>query len=288
MAATNYARSVQSFLGAEAYNQLLKTVGKDEMSEVNEKLNSRIEEHLQLNETLTPLRENKNLRRGQKTSKKALRKTKENKEHLMQTYIRQTDEELKCLDDLQIFIEESILDLEKALESTMKDATNSRERLLRAEKGKVKTEHNKQRHELESTQKKISTVIKLVEKDEKQALVDIFLEQTKNLEDRQKLETQCMERFFERLQKEGAQKYKTFSKAILHMKLKFQMITKENFSQLENISEPITTTESKTDTEKERTITPNMSINKHQDREVVMHATNTPKGSMPKKNPEKV
>ena len=136
MATGNCAKSVQSFLGPEAYNQLLKTVGKDEISEVNEKLSSRIEEHSQLNETLTALRdENKNLRRGHKTSKRALRKTKEKEEYLMQAYMRQTDEKFKSMDDLQILMEESILHLEKALESTMKDATSSHERLLRAEKG---------------------------------------------------------------------------------------------------------------------------------------------------------
>ena len=71
-------KSVQSFLGAEAYNQLLATVGEDDIAEVNEKLSSRIDEHFQLKETLASLRaENKNLRRGNKTSNRALMKTKE-------------------------------------------------------------------------------------------------------------------------------------------------------------------------------------------------------------------
>ena len=169
MAAANYAKSVRSFLGAETYNQLLKTVGNDEISEVNEKLSCKIEEHFQLKETLESLRdENKNLRRGQKTSNRALRKTKEKEEHLVQAYMRQTDEKFKCMDDLQILIEESILHLEKALESTMKDAMNSHERLERAEKGKVKAEHKKQRRDLESTQKRIRTMMKLIEQDGKE------------------------------------------------------------------------------------------------------------------------
>ena len=294
MAAGNCAKSVQSFLGPEAYNQLLKTVGKDEISEVNEKLSSRIEEHSQLNETLTALRdENRNLRRGHKTSKRALRKTKEKEEYLMQAYMRQTDEKFKSMDDLQILMEESVLRLEKALESTMKDATSSHERLLRAEKGKVKAEHKKQRHELESTQKKIRTVIKLVEQEggeepkrehEKQALVDIFLEQTKNLEDQHKLETQGMDRVFQRLEKERGQEYKTFSKAILHMKLKYQIIAKENFIHQENISEPTRTTEGKTDVEKERATTPDMIKNKNQDREEIMHVENTPQACVDETN----
>ena len=285
MAAVNCAKSVQSFLGTEAYNQLLKTVGKDEISEVNEKLSSRIEEHFQLNETLTALRdENKNLRRGQKTSKRALRKTKENEEHLMQAYMRQTDEKFKCMDDLQILLEESVLHLEEALESTMKDAAKSHQRLLRSEKGKVKAEHKKQRHELESTQKKIKTVMKFEEQedgkepkreDEKQkALAEIFLEQTKNLENQQKLETQSMDRVFEKLQKERGQEYKTFSKAILHMRLKYQFIAKENLTQHEDLSEPSRSTEGKT--EKDKAKSPDMSTNKNEDHKEVVHVANTP------------
>ena len=110
MATSQSAKSVQSFLGAEAYNQLVATVGEDEISDVNEKLSSRIEEHFQLKETLASLRaENKNLRRGQKTSNRALRKTKEMEEHLVQAYMRQTGEKFKCMDDLQLLIEGSII-----------------------------------------------------------------------------------------------------------------------------------------------------------------------------------
>ena len=142
-------KNVRSFLGQEAYNQLVATVGKDEIFKVNEKLSSRIEEHSQLKETLASLKdENRNLRRGQKTSNKALRKKKEKEEHLVQAYMRQTDEKFKCLDDLQILVEESILFWEKCLESTMEENLKSFERLLRAEKGKLKTDQKKQRLEL--------------------------------------------------------------------------------------------------------------------------------------------
>ena len=284
-------KSVQSFLGAEAYNQLLATVGEDEISEVNEKLSSRIDEHFQLKETLASLRaENKNLRRGNKTSNRALMKTKEKEEHLVQAYMRQTDEKFKCMDDLQLLIEENIHNLEKTLETRMKEAMKSQERLLRTEKGKVKVEHKKQRHELESTQKRIRTVIRLTEQEDKeqkrengeQALMEIFQEQTRNLEDQQKLEIQGMDRVFERLQKEHVQEYKTFSKAILHMKVKYQIIARENFLHDGNISEPTRNTEDKTDTQKERTTTPDVKLNKNQNSETLtteqggIHMTNRP------------
>ena len=281
MAAANYAKSVQSFLGAETYNQLLKTVGKDEISEVNEKLSSKIEEHFQLKEALASLRdENKKLRRGQKTSTRALRKTKEKEEHLVQAYMRQTDEKFKWMDDLEILIDGSILQLEKALESTMRDALSSLERLERAEKGKVKGEHKKQRSNLESTQKRIRTLFASKEQDdkeekrenEKQALVEILLEQTKNLDEQQKFETEGMDRVFEKLQKERVQEYKTFSKAILQIKLKYQII------QHENISEPKRTRDDITDLKKERTTSRDMSTNKHSDCEtsITEGEANTP------------
>ena len=285
MATSQSAKSVQSFLGAEAYNQLLATVGEDEIYEVNEKLSSRIEEHFQLKETLSSLKdENKSLRRGQKTSNRVLRKTKEKEEHLVQAYMRQTDEKFKCMYDLQLLIEGSIVHFEKTLETRMKDLMKSHERLLRTEKGKVKVEHKKRRQELESTQNRIRTVIKLTEQDDKeqkrenceQALMDIFLEQTRNLEDQQTLEIQGMDRVFERLQKEQVQEYKIFSKAILHMKVNYQIIHNEN------MIEPTNTTEDKTSTEKDSTTNPEMKINTNQNSETrtaeegALHVTNRP------------
>ena len=256
-------KNVRSFLGQEAYSQLVATVGKDEIFKVNEKLSSRIEEHSQLKETLASLKdENRNLRRGQKTSNKALRRTKEKEEHLVQAYMRQTDEKFKCLDDLQLLVEESILFWEKCLESTMEENLKSFERLLRAEKGKLKTDQKKQRLEIESTQKKIRALVKLNEQTDEEALMDIFHERTRNLKDQHKSEMQDMERIFERLQKERAQEHKTFSKAILRMKVKYQIIVKDYFMSHENPSEP---SKDKPDGENECTKDSDMKLNRKQD-----------------------
>ena len=104
--------------------------------------------------------------------------------------------------------------------------------------------------------------------------MEIFLEQTKNLESQQKMETQSMDRVFERLQKECGQEYKTFSKALLHMRLKYQFIAKENLTQHENLSEPSRTTEGKTEKDKAKTL--DTSTNKDQDHKEVVHVANTP------------
>ena len=219
--------SVQNFLGEEAYNKLLLAVGKD-MCEVNEKLNSRIGEHFQLNcttaEGTMKNDDNKRSRRRTKTLK------------------TQHSEEKAFVDDLLTLVEGYITHFEQTLENSLKGAKQSQIRLIRAEKGKLVMEHKEQKHDLESAQKRIETLLELgnltrggrTRESEKQALITIFSEQTKNLESQQKLELQGIDRLSERLQKLHEQDIQAFSKALLHFKLKYFITTKEKIICKEN------------------------------------------------------
>ena len=226
--------SVQNFLGEKAYNKLLLAVGKD-MSEVNEKLNSRIEEHFRLNCTIAERSmkndDNKRNRRRTKTSKT---------QHSVE--IGQTADGMMCVDDLQTLVEGYLTHFEQNLENSLNGAKQSQIRLIRAEKGKLVMKHKAQKHDLESAQKRIKTLLELgnlrggerTRESEKQALTTIFSEQTKNLEYQQKLELQGIDCLLERFQKLHEQGIQAFSKAFLHFKLKYCITTKEKFICKEN------------------------------------------------------
>ena len=226
--------SVQNFLGEEAYNKLLLAVGKD-MSEVNEKLNSKIEEHFQLNCTIAERSmkndDNKRNRRRTKTSKT---------QHSVE--IGQTADGMMCVDDLQTLVEGYLTHFEQNLENSLNGAKQSQIRLIRAEKGKLVMKHKAQKHDLESAQKRIETLLELdnltrgerTRESEKQDLITIFSEQTKNLEYQQKLELQGIDYLSERFQKQHEQDVQAFSKAFLHFKLKYCITTKDKFICKEN------------------------------------------------------
>ena len=221
--------SVQNFLGEEAYNKLLLAVGKD-MSEVNEKLNSRIEEHFRLNCTIAERSmkndDNKRNRRRTKTSKT---------QHSVE--IGQTADGMMCVDDLQTLVEGYLTHFEQNLENSLNGAKQSQIRLIRAEKGKLVMKHKAQKHDLESAQKRIETLLELdnltrgerSRESEKQDLITIFSEQTKDLEYQQKLELQGIDYLSERFQKQHEQYVQAFSKAFLHFKLKYCITTREKF-----------------------------------------------------------
>ena len=231
--------SVQNFLGEEAYNKLLLAVGKD-MSEVNEKLNSRIEEHFRLNCTIAEGSmkddDNKRNRRRTKTPKT---------QHSVE--IGQTADGMTCVDDLQTLVEDYLTHFEQTLENSLNGAKQSQIRLIRAEKGKLVMKHKEQKLGLESAQKRIETLLELdnltkgerTRESEKHALITIFSEQTKNLEYQQKLELQGIDCLSERFQKLHEQDVQTFSKAFHQFKLKYCITTKEKFICKENFPKMI-------------------------------------------------
>ena len=102
--------------------------------------------------------------------------------------------------------------------------------------------HKAQKHDLESAQKRIETLLELgnltrggrTRESEKQALITIFSDETKNLESQQKIELQGIDCLSERFQKLHEQDIQAFSKEFLHFKLKYCITTKEKFICKEN------------------------------------------------------
>ena len=221
--------SVQNFLGEKAYNKLLLAVGKDNYK-VNEKLNTRIGEHFRLNCTVAEgSMKNDDSNRNRRRTKTP--KTQHSVE------IGQTADGMTCVADLRTLVEGYLTHFEQTLENSLKGAKQSQIRLIRAEKGKLVMEHKEQKHDLESAQKRIETLLELgnlrggerTRESGKQALITIFSEQTKNLESQQKLELQIIDCLSERFQKLHEKDIQAFSKSFLHFRLKYCITTKEKF-----------------------------------------------------------